>query len=80
MLVVRGIAGRLSLSGSLTSRDNHRRPSRGGDHVKIHSLTPGSRDPHFAQAKPSMIRKVYGADLLLLIGADMEIGWLPART
>ena len=50
----------------------------GGDHVKVDSLTPGSRDPHFAQAKPSMIRKVYGADLLLLIGADMEIGWLPA--
>lgn len=49
----------------------------GGDHIRVHSLTPGSRDPHFAQAKPSMIRKVYGADLLLLIGADMEIGWLP---
>jgi len=51
--------------------------SVGGDHVKVHSLTPGTRDPHFAQAKPSMIRKVYGADLLLLVGAEMEIGWLP---
>ncbi len=49
----------------------------GGEHIKVHSLTPGSRDPHFAEAKPSMIRTVYGADLLLLIGADMEIGWLP---
>ncbi len=49
----------------------------GGDHIKVESLTPGSRDPHFAEAKPSMIRKVYGADLLLLIGAEMEIGWLP---
>jgi len=50
----------------------------GGAHVEVHSLTPGTRDPHFAQAKPSMIRKVYDADLLLLIGADMEVGWLPA--
>jgi len=50
----------------------------GGKHVEVQSLTPGTRDPHFAQAKPSMIRKIYNADLLLLIGADMEVGWLPA--
>ena len=49
----------------------------GGDYVKVQSLTPGTRDPHFAAAKPSMIRKVFRADLLLIIGADMEIGWLP---
>lgn len=49
----------------------------GGDQVQVESLTPGTRDPHFAVAKPSMIRRVYRADLLLLIGADMEIGWLP---
>jgi len=50
----------------------------GGEHINVHSLTPGTRDPHFAVAKPSMIRKVYGADLLLAVGADMEIGWLPS--
>jgi len=49
----------------------------GGDNVTVQSLTRGTRDPHFAAAKPSMIRKVYRADLLLVIGADMEIGWLP---
>jgi len=49
----------------------------GGEQVKVQSLTKGTRDPHFATAKPSMIRKVFRADLLLLIGADMEIGWLP---
>ncbi len=49
----------------------------GGQHIDVHSLTLGSRDPHFAVAKPSMIRRVYRADLLLVIGADMEIGWLP---
>jgi len=50
----------------------------GGDYIHVHSLTKGTRDPHYAVAKPSMIRKVYGADLLLVIGADMEIGWLPS--
>ncbi len=49
----------------------------GGDFIDVHSLTLGSRDPHFAVAKPSMIRRVYRADLLCVIGADMEIGWLP---
>ena len=49
----------------------------GGEYVNVRSLTPGTRDPHFAVAKPSMIRKVFRADLLLVIGADMEIGWLP---
>ncbi len=49
----------------------------GGEYVKVQSLTPGTRDPHFAVAKPSMKRKVFRADLLLIIGADMEIGWLP---
>lgn len=49
----------------------------GGPYVDVHSLTPGTRDPHFAVAKPSMIRRVYRADLLLVVGADLEIGWLP---
>jgi len=49
----------------------------GGEQVQVKSLTQGTRDPHFAAAKPSMIRKVFRADLLLVIGADMEIGWLP---
>jgi zinc/manganese transport system substrate-binding protein len=50
----------------------------GGEYVKVQSLTSGTSDPHFAVAKPSMIRKVFRSDLLLIIGADMEIGWLPA--
>ncbi len=49
----------------------------GGEQVQVQSLTPGTRDPHYASAKPSMIRKVFRADLLLVIGADMETGWLP---
>jgi len=50
----------------------------GGNDVSVESLTKGSRDPHFAAAKLSMIRKIYRADLLLSVGADLEIAWLPA--
>tara|TARA_R110001592_G_scaffold59620_2_gene180881 strand:+ start:3775 stop:4686 length:912 start_codon:yes stop_codon:yes gene_type:complete len=50
----------------------------GGAAVNVVSLTPGTRDPHFAEAKPSMIREVYQADLLILVGAEMEVGWLPS--
>jgi zinc/manganese transport system substrate-binding protein len=49
----------------------------GGDQVDVESLTKGTRDPHYAVARPSMIRRVFRADLLILVGADMEIGWLP---
>ncbi len=49
----------------------------GGNRVEVISLTPGTRDPHYAEAKPSMIRQVHQADLLLLVGAELEIGWLP---
>ncbi|MEX2449777.1 MAG: metal ABC transporter substrate-binding protein [Rhodospirillales bacterium] len=50
----------------------------GGEHVDVTSLTRGTRDPHYAEAKPSMIRSVFRADVLLLVGAELEIGWLPA--
>ncbi|MDH5446209.1 MAG: metal ABC transporter substrate-binding protein [Gammaproteobacteria bacterium] len=50
----------------------------GGKHIDVNSLTPGTRDPHFAVAKPSMIRRVNRADLLLVIGAELEAGWLPS--
>ena len=50
----------------------------GGDAVKVKPLTRGTADPHFAQAKPSMIREVYQADLLVVVGAELEVGWMPA--
>lgn len=49
----------------------------GGAYVDVHSLTAGTRDPHFAVAKPSMIRRAFRTDLLLVIGAELETGWLP---
>jgi zinc/manganese transport system substrate-binding protein len=49
----------------------------GGDRVEAHALLKGTQDPHFADAKPSMILEVNRAELLVIIGLDLEAGWLP---
>jgi len=50
----------------------------GGDKVTVESLARGYQDPHFVEAKPSFVLKLHQADLLVLVGRDLEIGWLPA--
>jgi zinc/manganese transport system substrate-binding protein len=49
----------------------------GGDKIKVTSIAKGTEDPHFVDAKPSYIRVLNQADVLLEGGAEMEIGWLP---
>src|SRR6266700_639921 len=49
----------------------------GGDHITVDSIAKGYQDPHFVEAKPSFILKLQKADLLILVGRDLEIGWLP---
>src|SRR5438477_6458370 len=49
----------------------------GGDHVTVDSIAKGYQDPHFVEAKPSFILKLQKADILILVGRDLEIGWLP---
>ena len=50
----------------------------GGDQVKVTVLAPPDRDAHSLLAKPSMMVALRNADLLVAVGADLEIGWLPA--
>jgi zinc/manganese transport system substrate-binding protein len=49
----------------------------GGDHISLDSIAKGYQDPHFVEAKPSFILKLQKADVLIVIGRDLEIGWLP---
>ena len=49
----------------------------GGDRIEITSLAKGTEDPHFVDAKPSFIRILNQADVLIEGGADLEVGWLP---
>ncbi len=49
----------------------------GGDRIEVESVARGYQDPHFVEAKPSFLLKLKRADLLILVGLQLEIGWLP---
>jgi zinc/manganese transport system substrate-binding protein len=49
----------------------------GGDKIKVTPLAKGYQDPHFVEAKPSFVLILNKADLLIVVGRDLEIGWLP---
>src|SRR5437879_9901254 len=49
----------------------------GGDKIAVESIARGYQDPHFVEAKPSFLLKLRQADLLVVVGLQLEIGWLP---
>jgi zinc/manganese transport system substrate-binding protein len=49
----------------------------GGDKISVESIAKGYQDPHFVEAKPSFLLKLRQADLLISVGLQLEIGWLP---
>ena len=49
----------------------------GGDKIQVESIAKGYQDPHFVEAKPSFLLKLRNADLLIVVGLQLEIGWLP---
>jgi zinc/manganese transport system substrate-binding protein len=49
----------------------------GGDRVDVTSLSRGYQDPHFVEAKPSLVLALNRADALVYVGLDLEVGWLP---
>jgi zinc/manganese transport system substrate-binding protein len=49
----------------------------GGDRITVEALAKGYQDPHFVEAKPSFILKLQKADVLIAVGRELEIGWLP---
>jgi zinc/manganese transport system substrate-binding protein len=49
----------------------------GGDRVTTFALAKGYQDPHFVDAKPSFILQLSRADLLIVAGLELEIGYLP---
>jgi zinc/manganese transport system substrate-binding protein len=49
----------------------------GGDKVKVDAIARGYQDPHFVEAKPSFIFLLSKADLLIAVGRELEISWLP---
>ena len=49
----------------------------GGERVSVESISKGFQDPHYVEAKPSYMRTLNRARLLLSVGLQLEIGWLP---
>jgi zinc/manganese transport system substrate-binding protein len=49
----------------------------GGDRVEVESLSRGYQDPHFVDARPNLMVSLHKADLLVRVGMDLEVGWLP---
>ena len=50
----------------------------GGDEITSESITKGTQDPHFIEAKPTLMLKLNRADLLVSNGLSLEEGWLPS--
>ena len=48
-----------------------------GDRASIESLARGYQDPHYVEPKPSFILRLQKADLLIVVGRELELGWLP---
>ena len=78
-LLVSANAGAQSKLNVITTTEDLASIARdvGGDRITVESLARGYQDPHFVEAKPSFILKLQKADLLVVVGRDLEIGWLP---
>lgn len=50
----------------------------GGETVTVSVLSPPDRDAHHLEARPGMMAALRRADIVVAVGADLEIGWLPA--
>lgn len=49
----------------------------GGPAVEVEALVKGPQDAHFVQARPSFIRRLHDADVFVMVGLDLETGWVP---
>jgi zinc/manganese transport system substrate-binding protein len=49
----------------------------GGDRVDVESLSRSIQDPHFVDPNPTLAVKLRHADLLVDVGLELEVGWLP---
>ena len=47
----------------------------GGERIDVTVIASGTQDSHFVDPKPSFIVKLRSADLLIVNGLDLEIGW-----
>jgi ABC-type Zn uptake system ZnuABC Zn-binding protein ZnuA len=49
----------------------------GGEDVSVTVFARGGDDPHFVDARPSFSKALSRADILVVVGLELEIGWIP---
>jgi zinc/manganese transport system substrate-binding protein len=49
----------------------------GGDRVDVSSLCKGPEDPHFLDARPSFLKLANRADMVVVTGMELEVGYMP---
>jgi len=49
----------------------------GGGRVRVKALALPTQDPHWVDARPNLALELSKADLLIVVGAELESGWLP---
>jgi zinc/manganese transport system substrate-binding protein len=71
-----GAAGKLNVVGSTQDMAALAREV-GGDKINVDAIAQGYQDPHFVDPKPSFLLRLQKADLLIVVGRQLELGWLP---
>ena len=78
LLLAARARGRAPLKVVATTEDVAASPREvGGDRVAVDAIARGYQDPHFVEPKPSFILMLNRAELLAVVGRELEIGWLP---
>ena len=49
----------------------------GGKEVSVKAMSTANENPHYVDPRPSLVVSLAQADLLLLNGLELEVGWLP---
>lgn len=49
----------------------------GGDGIEVTVFARGGDDPHFVEPRPSFSKALSRASLVVSVGMDLEVGWLP---
>ncbi len=70
-------AAKIRIVTSLTDLADFAR-AVGGDQVEVHSLATGVEDTHGVPMKPSLVPIMNRADLMIVVGLEMEHAFLPA--
>lgn len=50
----------------------------GGSEVEVTALASATQDPHYVDARPNLLVPLSRAQMLVVNGLELEVGWLPA--